>query len=116
VRQANRPQGWLPVPVPGNSLGIAEENLRQGEVHAALLEAVCRLPKRLCQVTTAAYGLSESQKVSCTSSAMVAKHQRTCDMLYARQPTDEERQELKRMIRQEVGRVGQRAQMVLLSV
>lgn len=37
-------------------------------------------------------------------------------MVYARQPTDEERQELKRMTRQEVGRVGQRAQMVLLSV
>jgi transposase len=37
-------------------------------------------------------------------------------MLYARQPTDEEWQELKRMTRQEVGRVGQRAQMVLLSV
>lgn len=37
-------------------------------------------------------------------------------MLYARQPTDEERNELKRMTRQEVGRVSQRAQMVLLSV
>jgi len=36
-------------------------------------------------------------------------------MLYARQPTDDERQELKRMTRQEVGRVGQRAQMILLS-
>jgi transposase len=36
-------------------------------------------------------------------------------MLYARQPVDEELQELKRMTRQEVGRVGQRAQMVLLS-
>ncbi len=37
-------------------------------------------------------------------------------MLYARQPTDEERKELKRMTRQEVGRVSQRAQMILLSV
>lgn len=37
-------------------------------------------------------------------------------MLYARQPTDEEWQELKRMTRQEVGRVSQRAEMVLLSV
>jgi transposase len=37
-------------------------------------------------------------------------------MLYARQPTDEERQELERMVRQEVGRVSQRAQMVLLSI
>jgi transposase len=36
-------------------------------------------------------------------------------MLYARQPTAEEMQELKRMTRQEVGRVGQRAQMILLS-
>lgn len=36
-------------------------------------------------------------------------------MLYARQPTDEERKELQRMVRQEVGRVSQRAQMVLLS-
>lgn len=37
-------------------------------------------------------------------------------MLYARQPVDEERQELERMVRQEVGRVSQRAQMVLLSI
>jgi transposase len=37
-------------------------------------------------------------------------------MLYARQPTDEEQKELKRMTRQEVGRVSQRAQMILLSV
>jgi len=36
-------------------------------------------------------------------------------MLYARQPTDEERKELQRMVRQEVGRVSQRARMVLLS-
>lgn len=37
-------------------------------------------------------------------------------MLYTRRPTDEELQELKRMTRQEVGRVSQRAQMVLLSI
>jgi transposase len=37
-------------------------------------------------------------------------------MLYARQPAGEEWKELKRMTRQEVGRVSQRAQMVLLSV
>lgn len=37
-------------------------------------------------------------------------------MIYARQPTDEERKELERMVRQEVGRVSQRAQMVLLSI
>jgi len=37
-------------------------------------------------------------------------------MLYARQPTDEERQELERMVRQEVGRVSRRAQIVLASV
>lgn len=37
-------------------------------------------------------------------------------MLYAKQPTTEEHKELKRMIRQEVGRVSQRAHMVLLSV
>lgn len=36
-------------------------------------------------------------------------------MIYVRQPNDEERAELKRMARQEVGRVSQRAQMVLLS-
>ena len=36
-------------------------------------------------------------------------------MMYVRQPTEDERVELKRMTRQEVGRVGQRAQMVLLS-
>lgn len=37
-------------------------------------------------------------------------------MLYARQPTDEEQEELRRMTRQEIGRVSQRAQMILLSV
>jgi len=36
-------------------------------------------------------------------------------MLYVREPEDEEYQELRRMTRQEVGRVSQRAQMVLLS-
>lgn len=36
-------------------------------------------------------------------------------MIYARQPTDDERQELKRMTRQETGRVSQRAMMILLS-
>lgn len=37
-------------------------------------------------------------------------------MIYARQPTPEELQELQRMRRQEVGRVSQRAHMVLLSL
>lgn len=37
-------------------------------------------------------------------------------MIYARKPTEEERKELERMVRQEVGRVSQRAQMVLLSI
>jgi transposase len=36
-------------------------------------------------------------------------------MIYVRTPTDEELHELKRMTRQEIGRVSQRAQMVLLS-
>ena len=36
-------------------------------------------------------------------------------MSYVRQPTEEEQRELKRMTRQEIGRVSQRAQMVLLS-
>ena len=36
-------------------------------------------------------------------------------MSYVRQPTDDEHRELKRMTRQEIGRVSQRAQMVLLS-
>lgn len=36
-------------------------------------------------------------------------------MIYVRQPTDEEQVELQRMTQQEVGRVSQRAQMVLLS-
>lgn len=36
-------------------------------------------------------------------------------MIYARQPTDDERQELRHMMRQAVGRVSQRAHMVLLS-
>jgi transposase len=36
-------------------------------------------------------------------------------MLYVREPEDDEHQELRRMTRQEIGRVSQRAQMVLLS-
>jgi hypothetical protein len=36
-------------------------------------------------------------------------------MIYVRQPRDDELQELKRMVRQEIGRVSQRAHMVLLS-
>ena len=36
-------------------------------------------------------------------------------MIYVRTPSDEELQELKRMTRQEIGRVAQRAQMILLS-
>ena len=36
-------------------------------------------------------------------------------MIYVRIPNDEELQELKRMTRQEIGRVAQRAQMILLS-
>lgn len=57
VKRANRPQGRLPVPMPVNPLEMAEANLWQDEVHAALLQAVARLPKRLRQVITAAYGL-----------------------------------------------------------
>ncbi len=36
-------------------------------------------------------------------------------MIYVRTPTDAELQELRRMTRQEIGRVAQRAQMILLS-
>ena len=36
-------------------------------------------------------------------------------MLYARQPTDEERRELRRMARRAVGRVSQRALLITLS-
>ncbi|MFL5759806.1 MAG: helix-turn-helix domain-containing protein [Thermomicrobiales bacterium] len=36
-------------------------------------------------------------------------------MIYARQPSDEECEELRRMIRQEAGRVSQRARLILLS-
>src|SRR5829696_7656676 len=38
-----------------------------------------------------------------------------CQMIYVRPVTDDEHTELKRMTRQEVGRVSQRAQMILLS-
>ncbi len=36
-------------------------------------------------------------------------------MIYVRQPTDDERKELRRMMRQEIGHVSQRAMMILLS-
>src|SRR5271157_3940975 len=37
-------------------------------------------------------------------------------MIYARQPTQEELEELRRMRRREIGRVSQRAHMVLMSI
>lgn len=57
VRRDNRPQGRLPSPALANPLAIAEENIWRDEVHTALLEAVSRLPERLHEVITAAYGL-----------------------------------------------------------
>ena len=57
VRRDNRPQGRLSPPAPANPLEIAEENIWRDEVHTALLEAVSRLPERLQEVITAAYGL-----------------------------------------------------------
>ena len=57
VRQGNRPQGRLSPPVPANPLAIAVENIWRGEVHTALLKAVSRLPERLREGITAAYGL-----------------------------------------------------------
>jgi len=57
VGRDNRPQGRLSPPAPANPLAIAEERIWQDEVHTALLEAVSRLPERLREVITAAYGL-----------------------------------------------------------
>jgi RNA polymerase sigma factor (sigma-70 family) len=57
VRRDNRSQGRLSPPAPANPLAIAEENVWRDEVHTALLEAVSRLPERLREVITAAYGL-----------------------------------------------------------
>ena len=57
VKRDNRPQGQVSPPAPANLLAIAEESIWQDEIHAALLEAVARLPERLRDVITAAYGL-----------------------------------------------------------
>jgi RNA polymerase sigma factor (sigma-70 family) len=57
VRRDNRPQGRLCPLAPVNPLEIAEENIWRDEVHTALLDAVSRLPERLQEVITAAYGL-----------------------------------------------------------
>ena len=57
VKRDNRPQGRVSPPAPANLLAVAEESIWQGEVHIALLEAVSRLPERLSDVITAAYGL-----------------------------------------------------------
>ena len=46
---------------------------------------------------------------------LVVEEWRRCKMLYVRELAIEEHKELHRMVRQEVGRVSQRAQMVLLS-
>jgi len=56
-RRDSRPQGRLSPPVLANPLAIAEERIWQDEIHTALLEAVSRLPERLREVITAAYGL-----------------------------------------------------------
>ena len=53
VKRDNRPQGRLSPPVPANPLAIAEESISQDEVHTALLEAVARLPERLCEMSPA---------------------------------------------------------------
>lgn len=57
VARANRPQGRLPLPDPVDPCQVAEEDVWWPEVRAALREAVARLPERLRQVITAAYGL-----------------------------------------------------------
>ena len=59
VAWANRPQGRLARPQLADPLDMAEDNLWQAEVHFALVEAVSRLPERLRQVISAAYGLGE---------------------------------------------------------
>lgn len=68
VKQVNRPQGRLSPPALANPLEIAEENIGQQEIRQALLEAVSRLPKRLRQVITAAYGLDG--ELPCTLAAI----------------------------------------------
>jgi RNA polymerase sigma factor (sigma-70 family) len=57
VRQANRPQGWLPLPQPPDPAEMAEEQVWWEQVETALDEAVSRLPDRLRQVIGAVYGL-----------------------------------------------------------
>ena len=57
VVQAQRTATSFLSPEPVNALTLAEENLWQGQVEAALLEAVGRLPDRPRQVMVAAYGL-----------------------------------------------------------
>ncbi len=57
VAQAERTAASCLSPEPVNALTLAEENLWQGQVEAALLEAVGRLPDRPRQVMVAAYGL-----------------------------------------------------------
>ncbi len=57
VERANRPQGRLALPARPDPLEVAEENVWQAQVHAALVEAVSRLPERLHEVIVAAYGL-----------------------------------------------------------
>jgi len=58
VVQAQRTAASFLSPEPVNALTLAEENLWQGQVEAALLEAVGRLPDRPRQVMVAAYGLA----------------------------------------------------------
>lgn len=57
VARTNRPPGRLPLPDPLDPCQVAEEEVWWSEVRAALREAVARLPERLRQVITAAYGL-----------------------------------------------------------
>lgn len=64
VARANRPQGWMTPPEPADPRQMAEENLWRAEVHAALDEALSRLPSRMRQLLVAFYGLNGIAPIS----------------------------------------------------
>ena len=57
VSRANRSPGYLVVPQPVDPCEVVEASSWRAQVHAALEEAISRLPDRLCRVVVAAHGL-----------------------------------------------------------
>ena len=67
VSRANQSPGYLVVPEPIDPCEVVEASSWRAQVHAALEEAISRLPDRLRRVVVAAYGLDGQTPQSLTA-------------------------------------------------